>query len=82
MSSPDELRQQWRAAEKKLAIPKDIPVHSITSLFDSATGFERQVLVNWDGFFKNWTKVVEDTDFPNGLLMGVGAHVIICRHMG
>jgi hypothetical protein len=26
--------------------------------------------------------VVEDTDFPDGLLTGVGAHVVICGHMG
>jgi hypothetical protein len=69
-------------AEKKLAIPKGTPMHSITSLFDNATGFERQVLVDWDGFFKNWIEVVEDTDFPDGLLMGVGTHVVICGHMG
>jgi hypothetical protein len=82
MSSSNELRQQWRVAEKKLAISKGTPVHSITSLFNNTTGFEWQVLVDWDGFFKNWTEVVEDTDFPDGLLMGVGAHVIICGHMG
>jgi hypothetical protein len=69
-------------AKKKLAIPKGTPVHLITSLFDNATGFERKVLVDWDGFFKNWTEVVEDTDFPDGLLTGVGAHVVICGHMG
>jgi hypothetical protein len=81
MSSPDELRQQWHVAEKKLSIPNDSPMHSITSLFYSTRGFERQVLVDWDGFFKNWTEVVEDTDFPDGLLVGVGAHVVICGHM-
>jgi hypothetical protein len=50
-------------------------------LFDSAIGFERQVLVDWDGFFKNWIEVVEDTDFLDGLLVGVGTHVVICGHM-
>jgi hypothetical protein len=59
---------------------KNSPVHSVTSLFGSATDFEQQVVVDWDGFF-NWIEVVEDTDFLEGILVGVGAHVVICGHM-
>ena len=69
-------------AKKKLAISNGTPVHLITSLFDNAIGFERQVYINWNGFLQNWTEVVEDTDFPDGLLMGAGANVVICGQMG